>query len=192
MTVAIIWGFFMSTIVYISGLLSEKTHRMSGNFFYDYFMGSCLNPRIGQVDLKMWAEIRIPWPVLFYLSLSCLLKQYETYGTVTAPAVFMVLAHFLYVNACQKGEECIPTSWDIFYEKNGNIQKKSSCLVSITCLCLYRIYVDFLEYGWCTIYLLLFIHLPYEISIDYRPCHYTQYNLYCELVHYTARGLLHI
>jgi delta24(24(1))-sterol reductase len=120
MTVAIIWGFVMSTVVYIAGIAMGKAHRMSGNIFYDYFMGSFLNPRIGNVDLKMWAEIRVPWPVLFYLSLSCLLKQYETYGYITTPTIFMVLAHFLYVNACQKGEECIPTSWDIIYEKNGN------------------------------------------------------------------------
>jgi delta24(24(1))-sterol reductase len=121
MTVAIVWGFVLSTIVYISGIALGKTHRMSGNLFYDYFMGSFLNPRIGHVDLKMWAEIRVPWPILFYLSVSCLLKQYETYGQVTAPAVFMVLAHFLYVNACQKGEECIPISWDIIYEKDGKL-----------------------------------------------------------------------
>jgi delta24(24(1))-sterol reductase len=121
MKVAMLWGFMMSTLVYTFAVLNNTTHRMSGNFFYDYFMGACLNPRIGHVDLKMWAEIRVPWPVLFYLSLSCLLKQYEMDGTVTAPAVFMVLAHFLYVNACQKGEECIPTSWDIFYEKNGKV-----------------------------------------------------------------------
>lgn len=119
MTVAMIWGFVMSGLVYVFSSMMGKNHRMSGNFFYDYFMGACLNPRIVKVDLKMWAEIRLPWPVLFYLSLSCLLKQYETYGTVTAPTAFMVLAHFLYVNACQKGEECIPTSWDIFYEKDG-------------------------------------------------------------------------
>ncbi|KAG0176800.1 hypothetical protein DFQ29_005609 [Apophysomyces sp. BC1021] len=119
MTVAIIWGFTMTTLVYVISTLMKQQHRMSGNFFYDYFMGVCLNPRIGHVDLKMWAEIRVPWPVLFYISLSCLLKQYETQGSVTAPACFMVLAHFLYVNACQKGEECIPTSWDIFYEKDG-------------------------------------------------------------------------
>jgi len=31
----------------------------------------------------------------------------------------MTLAHGLYVNACMKGEECIPTTWDIFYEKWG-------------------------------------------------------------------------
>ncbi|CEP10087.1 hypothetical protein [Parasitella parasitica] len=119
MTVAIIWGFTMSTMVYVASIAMKDTHRMSGDFLYDYFMGACLNPRIGKVDLKMWAEIRVPWPVLFYLSLSCLLNQYETYGEITPPAFFMVLAHFLYVNACQKGEECIPTSWDIFYEKDG-------------------------------------------------------------------------
>lgn len=131
MTVAILWGFTMSTLVFVAGVVGGSTHRMSGNLFYDYFMGATLNPRIGPVDLKMWAEIRLPWPVLFYLSLSCLLKQYETYGTVTAPACFMVLAHFLYVNACQKGEECIPTSWDIFYEKDGkNICRDTSIITN--------------------------------------------------------------
>lgn len=37
----------------------------------------------------------------------------------SSPLLFMVLAHFLYANACMKGEECIPTTWDIFYEKWG-------------------------------------------------------------------------
>ncbi|KAI9321670.1 ergosterol biosynthesis ERG4/ERG24 [Dichotomocladium elegans] len=119
MSVAIIWGFVMSTLVYVSSAINGTQHRMSGNIFYDYFMGGPLNPRIGHVDLKMWAEIRIPWPVLFYISVSCLLKQYELTGQITGPQAFMVLAHFLYVNACQKGEECIPTSWDMFYEKDG-------------------------------------------------------------------------
>lgn len=119
MTVAIIWGFTMSGLVYTISHIMGKTHRTSGNVLYDYFMGACLNPRVAGVDLKMWAEIRVPWPVLFYLSLSCLLKQYEVDGSITAPAFFMVLAHWLYVNACQKGEECIPTSWDIFYELDG-------------------------------------------------------------------------
>ncbi|KAI8089710.1 ergosterol biosynthesis ERG4/ERG24 [Halteromyces radiatus] len=119
MTVAILWGFIMSTLVYVISTAKGTNHRMSGNFFYDYFMGACLNPRIGPVDLKMWAEIRVPWPVLFYITLSCMIKQYENSGTVTAPICFMLLAHFLYSNACQKGEECIPPSWDIFYEKDG-------------------------------------------------------------------------
>ncbi|CAO3663395.1 hypothetical protein G6F70_005688 [Rhizopus microsporus] len=119
MTVAIIWGFTMSILVFLSAVITGKQHRMSGNVIYDFFMGAPLNPRIGHVDLKMWAETRVPWPVLFYISVSCALKQYEATGSVTAPVAFMVLAHWLYCNACQKGEECIPTSWDIFYEKDG-------------------------------------------------------------------------
>ena len=44
-------------------------------------------------------------------------KQYELYGTVSPSMCLMVLAHGLYVNACMKGEECVPTTWDIFFEK---------------------------------------------------------------------------
>lgn len=119
MTIAIIWGFTLTTLIFIASHIQGTNHRMSGNLVYDFFMGASLNPRVGVVDLKMWAEIRVPWPILFYISVSCALKQYETRGYITAPAAFMVLAHFLYVNACQKGEECIPTSWDMFYEKDG-------------------------------------------------------------------------
>lgn len=114
-----IWGFTMTTLVYVIASVMGKRHRMSGNFFYDFFMGAVLNPRVGPVDLKMWAETRVPWPILFFISVSCALKQYETKGYISAPAAFMVLAHFLYVNSMQKAEECIITSWDIFYEKDG-------------------------------------------------------------------------
>lgn len=119
MSTAIIWGFTMSFLVYTNSIIKGTQHRMSGKPIYDFFMGAPLNPRIGPVDLKMWAECRVPWPVLFFTSVSCALKQYEMRGYVSGPVAFMVLAHFLYTNACQKGEECIPTSFDMFYEKDG-------------------------------------------------------------------------
>ncbi len=31
--------------------------------------------------------------------------------------IFILVAQGLYTNAVAKGEECIPTTWDIFYEK---------------------------------------------------------------------------
>jgi delta24(24(1))-sterol reductase len=52
----------------------------------------------------------------------------------------MILAHFLYANACMKGEECVPTTWDIFYEKFGwmlifwNISGRSLCLLFPECV----------------------------------------------------------
>ncbi|MDF1796387.1 MAG: delta(24(24(1)))-sterol reductase [Coxiellaceae bacterium] len=119
MTVAVIAGNVVSVLTYIGARLSGNTHRMDGSVVYDFFMGAWLNPRIGRLDLKMWSEIRISWMLLFFLTLSAAVHQYETYHALTTPMIFMVLAHGLYTNACMKGEECIPTTWDIFYEKWG-------------------------------------------------------------------------
>ncbi|KAN0063357.1 C-24(28) sterol reductase [Thecaphora frezii] len=119
MTVSMIAGYAVSAATYFHAVLTNQAHRMSGNFAYDFFMGAALNPRIGNVDLKMWAEVRIPWVLLFLISVSGACKQYEVYGYVTPNMAFMVLATGLYINACAKGEECIPQTWDMFHEKWG-------------------------------------------------------------------------
>ncbi|CAE7112346.1 unnamed protein product, partial [Rhizoctonia solani] len=119
MTVAMIYGFLISFVVYVVTIGLGKQMRMSGNFFYDFWMGACLNPRLGIVDLKMWAEVRIPWVLLFFIAISGACKQYDTYGYVTPNMAFMVLATGLYINACAKAEECIPQTWDMFHEKWG-------------------------------------------------------------------------
>jgi len=114
-----IFSDILAILEYISAVTLGKTTRMTGNVIYDFFMGAWLNPRIGKFDLKFWAETRVAWVLLFVLTLSAAVKQYEMEGTVSGSMLFMVLAHFLYTNACMKGEECIPTTWDIFYEKWG-------------------------------------------------------------------------
>jgi hypothetical protein len=91
MTVAMIWGFAVSFGTYFWAVLRGQAIRMSGNFAYDLFMGAALNPRIGSVDLKMWAEVRIPWVIVFFLSVSGACKQYETYGYVT-PVSYCLLS----------------------------------------------------------------------------------------------------
>lgn len=83
MTVAMIYGFGVSFLTYFHAVLTKTTIRMSGNFVYDFFMGAALNPRLGPVDLKMWAEVRIPWVIVFYLAVSGACKQYDTLGYVT-------------------------------------------------------------------------------------------------------------
>ncbi|KAK0557407.1 C-24(28) sterol reductase [Tilletia horrida] len=118
MTVSMIAGWAVSLATYLSAVYTKTTHRMSGNVAYDFFMGAALNPRIGSVDLKMWAEVRIPWVLLFLISVSGACKH-EVYGYVTPNMAFMVLATGLYINACAKGEECIPQTWDMFHEKWG-------------------------------------------------------------------------
>ncbi|KAL0065809.1 C-24(28) sterol reductase [Marasmius tenuissimus] len=119
MSVAMIWGFGVSFGMYFIAVATGTQMRMSGSFIYDVFMGASLNPRIGPVDLKMWAEVRIPWVIVFFLSVSGACKQYEQLGYVTPNMAFMCLATWLYINACAKGEECIPQTWDMFHEKWG-------------------------------------------------------------------------
>ena len=122
MTAAVIWGDAVSVLIYASGFFGStpRKFRMTGEIIYDFFMGSVLNPRLpGNIDIKLWAEIRNSWVLLFMLTISCAAKQYQEDGAISTSMWFMILAHFLYVNACQKGEECICTTWDIYYEKFG-------------------------------------------------------------------------
>ncbi|KAG7902575.1 hypothetical protein KL935_001483 [Ogataea polymorpha] len=120
MTCAIVAGFGFSIGLYLWSLFVTKDYlRMTGNHLYDIFMGASLNPRIGLIDLKMFFEVRLPWYTLFFLTYGMCLKQYEQYGSVSPQALFMLLAHYLYANACSKGEELIVPTWDMAYEKFG-------------------------------------------------------------------------
>ncbi|KAJ2903031.1 delta(24(24))-sterol reductase [Zalerion maritima] len=120
MSVAIISGFLVSVVAYCSALLRGAHHRMTGYPVYDFFMGAELNPRMfGILDFKMFFEVRIPWYILFGLSCGAAARQYEENGYVSGEVMFLVMAHFLYANACSKGEELIVTTWDMYYEKWG-------------------------------------------------------------------------
>lgn len=156
MTVAIILGFSLTIILYVYTLkVSGDYHRMTGNHLYDFFLGAPLNPRIGILDFKMFFEVRIPWYILFFLTYALVLKQYEEYGKPSTQALFLLLAHWLYANACSKGEELIVPTWDMAYEKFGfmllfwNIAGVPFTYCQVT---LYLFYHDPSEYQWSAIY----------------------------------------
>lgn len=112
MSVAILSGFLVSFIAYFSALARGAQHRMTGYPIYDFFMGAELNPRLfGILDFKMFFEVRLPWYILLFLSMGAAARQYEVYGYVSGEVAFLVMAHFLYANACSKGEECIVSTW---------------------------------------------------------------------------------
>jgi delta24(24(1))-sterol reductase len=111
LSVAILSSYIVSITAYSSALLRGAQHRMSGNVIYDFFMGAELNPRIGNLDFKMLLMVRLPWFILFALSCATAARQYDEHGFISAEVVFIVFAHFLYANACAKGEECIVTTW---------------------------------------------------------------------------------
>lgn len=112
LSVAIISGYLVSFIAYFSALARGAQHRMTGYPVYDFFMGAELNPRMfGILDFKMFFEVRLPWYILMFLSMGAAARQYETYGYVSGEVGFILMAHFLYANACSKGEECIVSTW---------------------------------------------------------------------------------
>ncbi|KAK2033290.1 hypothetical protein LX32DRAFT_103856 [Colletotrichum zoysiae] len=120
MSVAILSGFIVSFIAYFSALWRGAQHRMTGSPIYDFFLGAELNPRMfGILDFKMFFEVRIPWFILFGLSCGAAARQYEKYGYVSGEVLFLVMAHYLYANACAKGEQLIVPTWDMYYEKWG-------------------------------------------------------------------------
>jgi delta24(24(1))-sterol reductase len=53
-------------------------------------MGAALSPKIGHIDVKLFAEVRIPWVLLFIIAVAGSVKQYETIGYVTPNSLFMV------------------------------------------------------------------------------------------------------
>lgn len=120
LSVSILSGYLVAFIAYFSALARGAQHRMTGSPIYDFFMGAELNPRMfGILDFKMFFEVRLPWYILLLLSISTAVRQYEQYGYVSGEVAFLVMAHWLYANACSKGEELIVTSWDMYYEKWG-------------------------------------------------------------------------
>ena len=121
LVVAMIASDVIALAVYCWAVFIEPRHSfgLSGNHLYDFFMGAWLNPRIGALDLKLWAEIKMSWVTLFLLVLASAVQQYETLGYLTNGMLVIVVAQLLYANACMKGEECVPGTWDIFHEKWG-------------------------------------------------------------------------
>jgi hypothetical protein len=56
--------------------------------------------------------VRIPWVLLFLISLGGAAKQYERYGYLSAEQGFMILATGLYINACVAIQSLIVISTD--------------------------------------------------------------------------------
>ena len=94
MSVAIISGFLISVVAYVSALYRGAEHRMTGHYIYDFFMGAELNPRMfGLLDFKMFFEVRLPWFILFLISCATAARQYESFGWVSGEVGFLVMAH---------------------------------------------------------------------------------------------------
>ena len=90
-----------------------------GRVFYDYFMGTSLNPRNGMFDWKLFCEARpglIGWVIVNF---AIAFKQYELHHTVSLAMVCVCFFHFWYIADYYLHEEAILTTWDIKHENFG-------------------------------------------------------------------------
>lgn len=110
------------------------------NPVYDVFMGVVANPRSfgGRLDWKLFTELRASWATLFLLTLAASLagagdvERDDDDGAgmigffffcprhrISNASFLLLLAHWLYANACHKGEACVPFTFDVMREKFG-------------------------------------------------------------------------
>ena len=119
LTTVNLFAYGSSLALYFFGKVGHGLERPTGNFFYDYFMGVNINPRIGSFDLKFFCESRpglIGWVLINY---SLAAQQYELHGIITTPMCLVFAFQFLYVADYFWHEEAILSTWDIKNEKFG-------------------------------------------------------------------------
>ena len=74
-----------------------EDRRFTDSVIYDFFMGIEHNPRIGDLDFKLFFNGRpgiLAWTLI---NLSCAAKQYQMYGHVTNSMILVNILHAVYV-----------------------------------------------------------------------------------------------
>ncbi|XP_065053563.1 7-dehydrocholesterol reductase-like [Rhopilema esculentum] len=74
-----------------------EDRRFSDSLVYDFFMGIEHNPRIGNLDFKLFFNGRpgiLAWTLI---NLSCAAKQFQLYGHVTNSMIIVNVLHAMYV-----------------------------------------------------------------------------------------------
>ena len=92
------------------------------------------------MDIKMFAEIRISWTLLFAIAMGAVSKQYELYGRVSGNAWLFAVGTGLYLNACAK----VSNSPSFILAFNWSRQEGRKL---IECDCQFRVNNIFLRLG---------------------------------------------
>lgn len=119
LTVVNLFAFAFGLYLYFHGKWFPAGERLSGRFFYDYFMGTSLNPRIGRFDWKLFCEARPGLILWILLDLSIAAEQLAVHGALTTPMILVCAFQFFYILDYYYHEEAILSTWDIRHERFG-------------------------------------------------------------------------
>jgi len=109
----------MIFVLFLYGKVTNSIDRETNSLIYDYFMWPILNPRIGSFDIKFFFELRVGIMQWFFTTVAMALKMRDETGVISSAMILICFYHLCFVNACYKGEQCVPMSMDIIYEKFG-------------------------------------------------------------------------
>ncbi|CAD6503167.1 BgTH12-02835 [Blumeria graminis f. sp. triticale] len=127
LTANIIIAFVLATYVYACSFTVKQGNKEkrelaaggnSGNVLYDWFIGRELNPRarlplLGEIDIKLWCELRPGMLGWLLLDLTFVAHQYKTFGFISDSIALVTLFHTLYVLDAYWMEPAALTTMDI-------------------------------------------------------------------------------
>lgn len=105
--------------VFFLGRKQATAEEERRNPFQAFFLGAARNPRNGRFDWKFFCESRPGLTLWVLVALSCLVHQYEAYGTVTNAMVLICFFIVLYIIDYYIHEDAVLTTWDIVHEPFG-------------------------------------------------------------------------
>lgn len=119
LTTAVLFSYLFCVFLYFYGLASKRPERRTGHPVYDFFMGTSLNPRVGDFDIKLFLEARVSLIGWLLLDLSLAAAQLERHGTISTPMVLVCALQLLYVADHFYFEDAMLSTLDIRYENFG-------------------------------------------------------------------------
>jgi delta14-sterol reductase len=119
LAIAVLCAFTFSAFLYLYGFSSTRTEYRTEIFIYDYFMGTALNPRIKDFDLKLFFESKIGMTTWIVITFAMAAAQYERDGSVSLAMALVCLFQLWYVADFYVFENAMLTTWDINYENYG-------------------------------------------------------------------------
>ena len=133
LTANIILAYVISIYVYVSSFSVKKGNSgmrelakggHTGNLIYDFYIGRELNPRMtlpifGEIDLKVWLEMRPGLTGWLLLNLAFVAKQYRNYGYLSDSILFVSAVQGYYVLEGQYAEAGVLNMMDIVTDGLG-------------------------------------------------------------------------
>ncbi|POS85510.1 Delta(14)-sterol reductase [Erysiphe pulchra] len=127
LTANVIISYALATFVYIrsfgvkpgnSEFREIAVGGRTGNMLYDWFIGRELNPRVslpllGEIDIKLWCELRPGLLGWMLLDFAFVVHQYKAYGFITDSIVLLTAFQVLYILDAWWMESSVLTTMDI-------------------------------------------------------------------------------